>query len=104
MRMQAQTSCILLNCRQAVNRAALAVQLGATDAPLSSIPIYAGQMAGKEGNTQAITVMQQCMTEQRYVRDSVTRSLIYNQVGPQATQVMLPPVKAWHHCLHPEGR
>ncbi len=56
----------------------------ATDAPLSSIPIYAGQMAGKEGNTQAITVMDQCMTEQRYVRDSITRSLIYNQVRSRA--------------------
>ncbi len=53
---------------------------GATNAPLSSVPIYAGQMAGKEANTQSITVMDQCMTEQRYVRDSITRSLIYNQV------------------------
>jgi len=57
------------------------VQLGATDHPLSSIPIYARQMAGKDApNMQDITVMQQCMAEQHYVRDSVTRSLIYNQV------------------------
>lgn len=57
------------------------MQLGATDRPLSSIPIYARQMAGKDApNMQDITVMQQCMAEQHYVRDSVTRSLIYNQV------------------------
>jgi len=38
-------------------------------------------MAGKDApNMQGITVMQQCMAEQHYVRDSVTRSLIYNQV------------------------
>ena len=52
----------------------------ATKAPLSSIPIYAGQMAGKDANVQSITVMDQCMAEQRYVRDSITRSLIYNHV------------------------
>ena len=57
----------------------MAVQrFGATDAPLESVPIYASQIASK--GAQGITVLQQCMTEQRYVRDSVTRSLIYNQV------------------------
>ena len=52
----------------------------ASDAPLSSIPAYAGQLAGKDCDTSGITAMDQCMTEQKYVRDSVTRSLIYNQV------------------------
>ena len=52
----------------------------ASDAPLSSVPAYAGQLSGKDVNTQGITVMDQCMAEQKYVRDSVTRSLIYNQV------------------------
>ena len=52
----------------------------ASDAPLSSVPAYAGQLSGKDVNTQGITVMDQCMTEQKYVRDSVTRSLLYNQV------------------------
>ena len=52
----------------------------ASDAPLSSVPAYAGQLSGKDADTQGITVMDQCMAEQKYVRDSVTRSLIYNQV------------------------
>ena len=44
------------------------------------MPSYAPQLAGKDVDTAGITTMQQCMAEQHYVRDSVTRSLIYNQV------------------------
>ena len=52
----------------------------ATDAPLASIPSYAAQFPGKHANTASLTVMQQCMAEQHYVRDSITRSLMYNEV------------------------
>ena len=50
-------------------------------APVSQV--YASQVAAKSADLSGVTALDQCMTEQRYVRDSITRSLIYNQVtGP----------------------
>ena len=51
----------------------------APGAPVSQV--YPDQVAGKATDLSTITAMQQCMAEQQYVRDSVTRSLIYNQAG-----------------------
>ncbi|CAK0787749.1 hypothetical protein CVIRNUC_010971 [Coccomyxa viridis] len=70
-----------LNTTGGVLRSYCTSKFQASDAPLSSVPAYAGQLSGKDVNTQGITVMDQCMTEQKYVRDSVTRSLLYNQVS-----------------------
>ena len=42
--------------------------------------VYASQVASKNADLSGVTALDQCMTEQRYVRDSITRSLIYNQV------------------------
>lgn len=59
-------------------------------------------MTGKDADTASITVMQQCMTEQKYVRDSVTRSLIYNQVcSPGWTEIKahLPYAREESFCI-----
>jgi hypothetical protein len=51
-------------------------------APITSVYSPA-QLAGKDADTSSITVLQQCIAEQVYVRDGITRSLIYNQVRPE---------------------
>ncbi len=56
--------------------------------------VYPDQVAGKATDLTAITAMQQCMAEQQYVRDSVTRSLIYNQARARA-----PPGIQRYGCL-----
>ncbi len=45
-------------------------------APVTAV--YPGQI-GKDADLASITVLDQCITEQTYVRDSITRSLLYNQ-------------------------
>ncbi len=45
-------------------------------APVTAV--YPGQ-TGKDADLASITALDQCITEQTYVRDSITRSLIYNQ-------------------------
>jgi hypothetical protein len=58
----------------------LITKLGLTpDAPVTSV--YPGQ-DGKDANLQGVTALDQCITEQVYVRDGITRSLLYNQVKP----------------------
>ncbi|KAK9905489.1 hypothetical protein WJX75_000844 [Coccomyxa subellipsoidea] len=57
----------------------LITKLGLTpDAPVTSV--YPGQ-DGKDANLQGVTALDQCITEQVYVRDGITRSLLYNQVS-----------------------
>ena len=49
----------------------------APGAPVTSV--YPGQ-EGKDANLEGVTALDQCITEQIYVRDGITRSLLYNQV------------------------
>ena len=58
----------------------LAEQNIAPTTPVSQV--YASQAAGKQADLSGVTALDQCMTEQAYVRDSITRSLIYNQARP----------------------
>ncbi|KAK9829684.1 hypothetical protein WJX72_007324 [[Myrmecia] bisecta] len=51
-------------------------------APITDIPAYADQINRLPGsNPQVPSVLQQCQTEQQYVRSSIMRSLIYAQVS-----------------------
>ena len=42
--------------------------------------VYPSQVSGKDADLTGVTALDQCITEQTYVRNSITRSLIYNQV------------------------
>lgn len=48
------------------------------DAPITTA--YPPAQLGSDADPASITVLEQCKAEQVYVRDGITRSLIYNQV------------------------
>ncbi len=48
------------------------------------VPAYASQPLCTASPVAAPTIMQQCMAEQKYVRDAMTRNLIYLQVCVRA--------------------
>ncbi len=51
-------------------------------APASVVPQYNPQIIdNKPGNRPVPTVLNQCVAEQRYVRQSMTRTLLYAQVS-----------------------
>ena len=53
--------------------------LGYSDPNLSvcTVPAYASQITGEDCS---ITILEQCMTEQKYTRGAMTRTLMYAQV------------------------
>lgn len=72
----------------------LAEQSIAPTTPVAQL--YASQVAGKDANLAGVTALDQCITEQAYVRDSITRSLIYNQARSQTPPLLVPYIWA---CL-----
>ena len=56
-----------------------------TTTPICAIPQYGVQTACSGGHIQSsLTALDQCTTEQLYVRDSITRALMYSQVSQLA--------------------